>query len=233
MRLTRSAEITWPGRAAVWRATKGRKFVTWTVPRGHKTRPTRTAPGHCGIKLALQTPSRRICGTKLSLLARNGPFWRVLCVLGEFCTAWALVEPSRATNFAHRMHKHGEIETNNTTARPQQGTTETGSTSAPENCSKNAHFSPTKAMAVSIPHRHKRAKAIAVSIPHRHKQAKAITVSAHRTTSPAAPTRRPWAGQAAAPVGGDDTAARHISHVIYRGHCSRRSRNGLFRVDCG
>ena len=97
--------------------------------------------------------------------------------------------------------------------------TETGITSAPENCTKIAHFSPAKAMAVSIPHRHKRAKA--------------ITVSAHRTTSPAAPTRRPWAGQAAAPVGGDDTAARHISHVIYRGHCSRRSRNGLFRVDCG
>ena len=36
-------------------------------------------------------------------------------------------------------------------------------TSAPENCTKNAHFSPAKAMAVSNPHRHQRAKAIGVS----------------------------------------------------------------------
>ena len=57
----------------------------------------------------------------------------------------------------------GDIETNNTTARPQQGTTETEDTSAPENCTRIAHFSPAKAMAVSIPRRHKQAKATGVS----------------------------------------------------------------------
>ena len=48
-------------------------------------------------KLAQQTPSHRVRGTKLALLARNGPFWRVLCVLGEFCPAWTVMEPSRVS----------------------------------------------------------------------------------------------------------------------------------------
>ena len=75
--------------------------------------------------------------------------------------------------FVHRTQKHREIETNSTTARRQQGTSETGITSAPENCTTNAHFSP--------------AKAIAVSIPHRRKQAKAMAVSDNRATSPTGP----------------------------------------------
>ena len=70
---------------------------------------------------------------------------------------------SRANNIAHRTQKNGDVETNNTTAHPQQGTTETAITSAPEKRTKNAHFSPAKAMAVSPPHRHKRAKATMVS----------------------------------------------------------------------
>ena len=87
------------------------------------------------------------------------------------------------------MQKHGDIETNTTTAHPQQGTTETAITSAPKKCTKNTHFPPAKAITVSIPHRHKQAKATMVSIPLRHKQAKANAVSGHRATSPAAPTR--------------------------------------------
>ena len=55
----------------------------------------------------------------------------------------------RATNIAHSTQKQGDIETNNTTAPPQQGTTETGITSAPENCTRIAHFSPSKATRVS------------------------------------------------------------------------------------
>ena len=66
-------------------------------------------------------------------------------------------------NSAHQARQHGDVETNNTTARHQQGTVETDITTAPENCTKNAHFTPAKAMAVSLPHRHKRAKAMAVS----------------------------------------------------------------------
>ena len=45
--------------------------------------------------------------------------------------------------------QRGDVETTNTTARPQQGTAETGITSAPENCTKNTHFAPAKAMTVS------------------------------------------------------------------------------------
>ena len=59
--------------------------------------------------------------------------------------------------------QRGDVETNNTTARPQQRTAETGDTSAPGKCTKNNHFSPAKAMAVSTPHRHTRAKATGVS----------------------------------------------------------------------
>ena len=66
-----------------------------------------------------------------------------------------------STNFAHSTQKHGDDETNNTTAHPRHGTVETNDTSAPEKCTKNAHFSPAKAMAVSN----------------------------HRATSPAAPRR--------------------------------------------
>ena len=45
--------------------------------------------------------------------------------------------------------QRGDVETTNTTARPQQGTAETGITSAPENCTKNNHFAQAKAMTVS------------------------------------------------------------------------------------
>jgi len=54
-----------------------------------------------------------------------------------------------STNFAHSTQKHGDDETNNTTARPRHGTVETNDTSAPEKCTKNAHFSPAKATTVS------------------------------------------------------------------------------------
>ena len=50
--------------------------------------------------------------------------------------------------------QRSDVETNNTTARPQQRTGETGITSAPGKCTKNTQFSPAKAMAVSTPHKH-------------------------------------------------------------------------------
>ena len=62
-----------------------------------------------------------------------------------------------------KARQRGDVETNNTTARPQQRTAETGDTSAPGKCTKNNHFSPAEAMAVSTPHRHTRAKATGVS----------------------------------------------------------------------
>ena len=99
---------------------------------------------------------------------------------------------SRAKNIAHRTQKHGDVETNNTTAHPQQDTAETAITTAPTNCTKNAHFLPAKAMAVSIPHRHQRAKATMVS----------------QTTGP--PGRQ---GQAAAPAGPEAMSGPAISHL--------------------
>ena len=82
---------------------------------------------------------------------------------GDLFHAHAHIRPRRANFFAHKARQRSDVETTNTTARPQQGSLETGITSTPENCTKNAHFSPAKAMAVSIPHEHKRAKAMAVS----------------------------------------------------------------------
>ena len=55
------------------------------------------------------------------------------------------------------------FETHNTNARPRTATIETIDTFAPGNCTKNARFSPAKAMAVSIPRMHAQAKAMAVS----------------------------------------------------------------------
>ena len=115
---------------------------------------------------------------------------------GELFRAHAHIRPRRANFFARKARQRGDIETNNTTAHPQQGSLETGITSAPKNCTKNTHFAPAKAMAVSIPHGYKRAKAMtvsvearpvpakamAVSLPHRHKRAKAIAVSDNRAT---------------------------------------------------
>ena len=46
-----------------------------------------TAP-KAAAKLALREPRDATSGTKLALHTRNGPFWRVLRVQGELCTAY-------------------------------------------------------------------------------------------------------------------------------------------------
>ena len=109
---------------------------------------------------------------------------------GELFRAHAHIRPRRENFFAHKARQHGDVETTNTTARPQQGTAETNDTSAPENRAKNTDFAPAKAMAVSIPHRYQRAKE--------------MTVSDNRATWPTGPdhsARGRWLGQSAAPVG--------------------------------
>ena len=78
-----------------------------------------------GTKLAQHTPSHRMCGIKLALLARNGSFWRVLRVHGELCTAVTANKPSRAnfvpttswmrgqhTQQHTRPHRHEGLQTN-------------------------------------------------------------------------------------------------------------------------
>ena len=59
--------------------------------------------------------------------------------------------------------QQGTAETDITTAHPQQGTAETDITTAPENCTKNTHFAPAKAMAVSVAARPAPAKVTGVS----------------------------------------------------------------------
>ena len=139
-----------------------------------KTLPARSLQQHVRKKLA-QHAIKRL-------------FSAIFRSLGELFRAHARIKASQG-EFAHRTQRPGDAETNTTTAHPQQGTTETAITSAhpqhgttetaitsahpqhgttetaitsaPKNRTKNAHFSPAKAMAVSN----------------------------HRASSPAAPTR--------------------------------------------
>ena len=111
---------------------------------------------------------------KLAQHAIKRLFSAIFRSLGELFRAHARIKASQG-EFAHRTQRPGDAETNTTTAHPQHGTaetaitsahpqhgtTETAITSAPKNRTKNAHFSPAKAMAVSN----------------------------HRASSPAAPTR--------------------------------------------
>ena len=99
--------------------------------------PTRPLQRHFREKLAQHGPSSGASAKKLAQQAQKRRNWGVLSVLGELFRARTHTRTSRAKNFAHRTHKHGDIETNNTTAHPKQGTTETGITSAPENCTQN------------------------------------------------------------------------------------------------
>ena len=110
--------------------------------------------------------------------------------------------------FAHEARQRGDVETTNTTARPQQGTAETDITTAPENCTKKAHFTPAKAMAVSTHHRHERAKETGVS--------------GNRAAWPTGPdhsARGRWLGQSAAPVGNIRYKRRQTNaiHIASRG----------------
>ena len=59
----------------------GRPQCRW-VFRGLVTVPKAAAT------LALHEPRGATSGTKLALLTRNAPFWRVLRVQGELCTAY-------------------------------------------------------------------------------------------------------------------------------------------------
>ena len=108
----------------------------------------------------------------------------IVSTQGELFRARTHIMPGRAKNIAHEARQHGDVETNNTTARPQPGTTETAIASAPEKRSKNAYFSPAKAMAASTGPPHRPAKAMAVSLQHRHQRVKATMVSDNRATWP-------------------------------------------------
>ena len=164
-------------------------------------------------KFPQRGPSSRISAKKFAQRGIKHPFWAIFRVLGELFRAYTMttvpqgelfrarthIRPSRATNVAPNARQHGDIETTNTTAHPQQGTTETRITSARANCTKNAHFPPAKAMTVSVTARPAPAKAMVVSTPHRHQRAKATRVSENRATWSVGPggdthERRRWSG---------------------------------------
>ena len=108
-------------------------------------------------------PSSGISAKKLAQHARKRRFWAIFRALGELFRARTHTRPSRANFFAHEARQHSDIETNNTTARPQTATIETGNTTATEKCPKNAHFAPAKATTVSVEARPAPAKATGVS----------------------------------------------------------------------
>ncbi|WP_232217227.1 hypothetical protein, partial [Actinomyces sp. ICM54] len=87
---------------------------------------------------------------------------------GELFRARTHIRPISAKNVAHEARQRGDVKTNNTTAHPQQGTYETGITSAPEKHTKNTQFSPAKAMTVATgpPHGPAKAMTVATGPPH-------------------------------------------------------------------
>ena len=140
---------------------------------------------------ASKTGAGAVGAKKLAPRARKRRFWAILSAQGELFRAHAHIRPRRANFFAHEARQRGDVETNNTSAHPQQGSLETGIasalpqqgtletdiTSAPEKRTKNAHFPPAKAIAVSIGARPAPAKAMTVSVEARPAPAKAMPVS--------------------------------------------------------
>ena len=109
-----------------------------------------------------------------------------------------LIRPSRENFFAHRTQPRGNCETAITSATADAGQRETAITSATADAGqrettitnatekriKNAHFSPAKAMAVSVGAEPARAKAMSVSSEARPARAKATPVSRERFVIP-------------------------------------------------
>ena len=125
--------------------------------------PSRAQPRKTSPSAAPPAVFPRISSPNTPENANFGPFF---VRRANFFALTPTIRPSRANFFAHRTQPRGNCETDITTAL--------------ENRTKNTQFSPAKAMAVSVPHRHQRAKA--------------TMVSDNRVTSPAAPKRgaRGW-----------------------------------------
>ena len=187
-------------------------------------------------KLAQHNPSSGVSAINLAQHATRRRFWAIFRALGELFRAHAhhqtkqgelfrARDPARgdfATNDTSAATDAGQHETTITTARPQQGTTETDDTSAPEKCAKNAHFSPAKAMTVSVETRPAPTKAMTVSTPHEYQRAKATAVSDKRAAWSAEPdhsARGRRQGLAGRPVGGQCYKRRQTNaiHIASRG----------------
>ena len=151
--------------------------------------------------LAQQRASSHVSAKNFARQAQKRRIWGVVSEQGKLFRARTHIRSSRANFFALRTPAHGDFETNDTSAatgsgqhettitnaRPQTATIETGNTTAAEKRTKNAHFAPAKAMAVSVEARPAPAKATTVSLRHRYRRAKATTVSDKLAAWPTGP----------------------------------------------
>ena len=152
------------------------------------------------------------------------PFWA--CRANYFTLAPTPGRPGRQISRTGR--RKGDIETDDASARPQHGTTETGITTAPTNCTKNAPFLTRKGDGGFNPTQAQASKGDDGFRP-----------PAHLTCS--TQTRRPRASLAATPVGSDPhgrrrhhlqpNVARHLSRSIFETphkHCDSNDTNSMF-----
>ena len=105
---------------------------------------------HGERKLALQESHSPTCGTKLALLAQNGPIWQVLPVQGELYTAVTSNKPSRANFLPHQPQHHHGLDRNDAPTRHTKRRNETFSAPAPHTPPQHETF--------IAPARHKRPK---------------------------------------------------------------------------
>ena len=125
--------------------------------------PSTPSPPLTREKLAQHRAFLSQPGTKLAQHALKRRFSAIFRALGEFCHAQAGNKPSRANFFTHRTQPRGNCETAITTATADADQHETTITTATEKLTQNTHFSPAKAMAVSVGAKPARAKATPVS----------------------------------------------------------------------
>ena len=146
-----------------------------------KVRPTRPLQRHFREKVR---PTR----LKTAFFGRFGHAGRTFSRFraetepqGELFRAFVLKQSRGANFFAHRTQPRADFETNDTSAGTDADQRETTITNATKKRTKNTHFSPAKATAVSVEARPTRAKATPVSTQHSHKVGKASPVSPQRS----------------------------------------------------
>ena len=182
-----------------------RKADNWTHRLRHSETksPTRITPGHFGIKLAQQAQKRRI--------------WGVFSAQGELFRARTHIWPHRANKFAHGTQPRGSLKPMTPLQPLMQASMKPPS---PLLAHEQQPLKPT------TPLRPKNALKTPTSHPQRRRRFQPHTDTSEQRRSRFQTTGPPSLQHPhAAPVGSDDTSARQISHVIYRGHFSRHPKN--------
>ena len=145
-----------------------------------KIRPARHSPTQPAKKLTQHAPSSGISTKKLAQRAIKRRLCAIFRAQGELFRAQGARHGDFETNDTSAATDADQRETTITSATADAGQRETTITSATEKRTQNAHFSPAKAMSVSIGARPTRAKAMVVSVEARPTRAKATPVSRER-----------------------------------------------------